>query len=144
MVLKQILLVDDSDVIRVATRHFLERQPGFAVCGEAIDGLDAVEKAQELHPDLIILDLAMPRMNGLEAARQLRIMMPAVPIILFTWYADAIQAEDDRCGDQRDCLEDQSCGVAEPHQQLADGGVTRTSDRAARLAQSRVNSTSSM
>jgi two-component system vancomycin resistance associated response regulator VraR len=94
MVLKQILLVDDSDVIRVATRHFLERQPGFAVCGEAIDGLDAVEKAQELHPDLIILDLAMPRMNGLEAARELRIMMPAVPIILFTWYADAIQAED--------------------------------------------------
>jgi len=94
MVLKQILLVDDSDVIRVATRHFLERQPGFAVCGEAVDGQDAVEKAQELHPDLIILDLAMPRMNGLEAARELRAMMPAVPIILFTWYADAVQAED--------------------------------------------------
>jgi DNA-binding NarL/FixJ family response regulator len=94
MVLKQILLVDDSEVIRVATRHFLERQPGFAVCGEAIDGLDAVEKAQELRPDLIILDLAMPRMNGLEAARELRAMMPGVLIILFTWYADAVQAGD--------------------------------------------------
>jgi DNA-binding NarL/FixJ family response regulator len=93
-VLKQILLVDDSEVIRAATRHFLERQPGFAVCGEAADGLEAVEKAQELRPDLIILDLAMPRMNGLEAARELRAMMPAVPIILFTWYAEAVQADE--------------------------------------------------
>lgn len=91
---KQILLVDDSDAIRAATRHFLERQPGFAVCGEAVDGLDAVEKAQELHPDLIILDLAMPRMNGLEAARELRAMMHDVPIILFTWYAEAVPVED--------------------------------------------------
>lgn len=93
-VLKQILLVDDSEVIRIATRHFLERQPGFAVCGEAVDGLDALEKAQTLRPDLIILDLAMPRMNGLEAARELRALMGNVPIILFTWYADAIHAED--------------------------------------------------
>ena len=92
--LKYILVVDDSAVIRAATRHFLDNQPGFSVCGEAIDGLDALEKAQHLNPDLIILDLAMPRMNGLQAARKLRALMNNVPIILFTWYADAIRPAD--------------------------------------------------
>lgn len=91
---KCILLVDDSAVIRAATRHFLERQPGFLVCGEATDGLDALEKARHLHPDLIILDLAMPRMNGLDAARELRARMSSVPIILFTWFADAVLPRD--------------------------------------------------
>jgi DNA-binding NarL/FixJ family response regulator len=89
-----ILLVDDSEVIRTATRHYLECQPGFAVCGEAFDGLDALEKAYSLHPDLIIMDLAMPRLNGLQAARKLRAQMHTVPIILFTWYADAVHPED--------------------------------------------------
>ena len=91
---KHILLVDDSEVIRIATRHFLESQPGLAVCGEAVDGIEALEKARELRPDLIIVDLSMPRMNGLDTARALRVMMRNVPIILFTWYADAVQAGD--------------------------------------------------
>lgn len=91
---KYILLVDDSEVVRIATRHFLESQPGFVVCGEAVDGAEALEKARDLNPDLIILDLAMPRMNGLQAARKLRAAMRTVPIILFTWYAEAIQAAD--------------------------------------------------
>ena len=68
---KNILIVDDSFVIRAATRHFLEEETDFTVCGEAIDGLDALEKAEQLHPDLIILDLAMPRMDGLQAAVKL-------------------------------------------------------------------------
>lgn len=91
---KYILLVDDSEVVRIATRHFLESRPGFVVCGEAVDGAEALEKARDLNPDLIILDLAMSRMNGLQAARKLRAAMRTVPIILFTWYADAIQAAD--------------------------------------------------
>jgi DNA-binding NarL/FixJ family response regulator len=93
-VTKHILLVDDSELIRLATRHFLESQPGFKVCGEAVDGIDALEKASHLHPDLIILDIAMPRMNGLQTARQLRARMHKIPIILFTWYADAVQLAD--------------------------------------------------
>ncbi len=93
-VTKNILLVDDSELIRLATRHFLESQPGFKVCGEAVDGFDALEKASHLNPDLIILDIAMPRMNGLQTARELRARMYKVPIILFTWYADAVQPED--------------------------------------------------
>ena len=91
---KHILLVDDSELIRSATRHFLESQPGFKVCGEAVDGIDALEKASHLHPDLIILDIAIPRMNGLQTARELRARMHRMPIILFTWYADAVQPED--------------------------------------------------
>jgi len=93
-VTKHILLVDDSELIRLATRHFLESQPGFKVCGEAVDGIDALEKASHLNPDLIILDIALPRMNGLQTARELRARMYRVPIILFTWYADAVQPED--------------------------------------------------
>jgi len=93
-VAKQILLVDDSEQIRFATRHFLESHPGFKVCGEAVDGLEALEKASHLNPDLIILDVALPRMNGLQAARELRARNYRVPIILFTWYADAVRPED--------------------------------------------------
>ena len=91
---KCILIVDDSHVIRSATRHFLETQTEFAVCGEATDGIDAIEKTRHLTPDLIILDLAMPRMNGLEAARKLRAMSVKAPIILFTMYADVLPQEE--------------------------------------------------
>lgn len=85
-----ILIVDDDPNIRKHTRDFFERQTQYSVCGEAVDGLDAIEKARQLHPDLIILDMSMPRMNGLQAARILRQMMKDVPIILFTLHASAI------------------------------------------------------
>jgi DNA-binding NarL/FixJ family response regulator len=91
---KSILLVDDSTVVRAATRHYLESIPGLEVCGEAVNGLDALEKARDLHPDLIILDLAMPRMNGLQAARELRAALNNAPIILFTMFADAVHPAD--------------------------------------------------
>jgi DNA-binding NarL/FixJ family response regulator len=93
-VTKYILIVDDSELIRLATRHFLESQPGFTVCGEAVDGIDALEKASHLNPDLIILDIAIHRMNGLQTARELRARSYQMPIILFTWYADAVQPKD--------------------------------------------------
>lgn len=86
---KSILIVDDSPAIRKATRNYFEAQSEFEVCGEAVDGVDALEKARQLHPDLIILDLQMPRMNGLQAARELKSILP-VPIILFTMYADLV------------------------------------------------------
>jgi DNA-binding NarL/FixJ family response regulator len=81
---KSILIADDSETIRAVLRTFLESREGFEVCGEAVDGVDAIEKAKELHPDLIILDLAMPRMNGAAAASVLKRRMPKTPIILFT------------------------------------------------------------
>jgi DNA-binding NarL/FixJ family response regulator len=87
---KHILIVDDSETCRKVTRLFLESQLGLEVCGEAVDGVDAIEKAKALQPDLVVLDLAMPRMNGVEAASELRAMMPRVPIVLFTMYDDAV------------------------------------------------------
>jgi DNA-binding NarL/FixJ family response regulator len=83
---KTILIADDSATIRTLIRAFIENRAGFEVCGEAVDGVDAIEKAKELHPDLIILDLAMPRMNGAAAASILKRRMPKTPIILFTIY----------------------------------------------------------
>jgi DNA-binding NarL/FixJ family response regulator len=80
------LIADDSETIRTVLRTFLESREGFEVCGEAVDGVDAIEKAKELHPDLIILDLAMPRMNGAAAASVLKRRMPKIPIVLFTIY----------------------------------------------------------
>jgi CheY-like chemotaxis protein len=61
---------------------------GWEVCGEAVNGREAIEKASELNPDVIVLDLAMPIMNGLQAVPVLRRILPAVPIILVTLYAN--------------------------------------------------------
>jgi DNA-binding NarL/FixJ family response regulator len=81
---KCILIVDDSPQIRHCLRALLEGNEEWSVCGEAENGLDGIDKAQLLHPDLIVLDLAMPVMNGLQAARVLRQLLPEVPIVMFT------------------------------------------------------------
>ena len=91
---KCILIVDDSEAVRTMTRHFVECQTDVEVCGEAVDGVDALEKTSQLSPDLIVLDLLMPRMNGLQAARELRTMKVKTPIILFTMYADEVRPQD--------------------------------------------------
>jgi len=67
-----ILIADDSIFIRKALCNLLEREEDFDVCGEAKNGKEAIEKAKELHPDLILLDLSMPVMNGLDATRVLK------------------------------------------------------------------------
>lgn len=84
---RRILIVDDGDSVRDIIRIFLERE-GFQVCGEAADGVEAIEKAKTLRPDLIVLDLAMPGMNGVEAASVLTGTMPGVPIIVLTMYEE--------------------------------------------------------
>jgi len=81
---KCILIVDDNVSIRQLLRTTLEDISGWKVCGEAENGREAIDKARELKPDFIVLDLSMPIMNGLEAAAVLRRMLPTVPIILFT------------------------------------------------------------
>jgi len=81
---RSILLVDDHEVIRRQLRLLFNSHPEFTICGEAVHGVDAVQKAQQLCPDLIILDLSMPEMNGLEAAAAIRYMMPDVPLFLLT------------------------------------------------------------
>jgi DNA-binding NarL/FixJ family response regulator len=85
----RILVTDDGDSVRDIIRLFLEKE-GFEVCGEASDGVEAIEQAKKLKPDLIVLDLAMPRMNGAEAASILSKTMPDVPIVLLTLYQNVL------------------------------------------------------
>lgn len=87
---KRILIVDDVPAVRAAVRAELEFESTFQVCGEAQDGLDGIKKARELKPDLVILDFAMPFMNGIQAATVLSREMPHVPLILFTMHAGAV------------------------------------------------------
>jgi len=84
-----ILIADDSKVFRRAVRSYLIQQK-FEVCGEAIDGTDALEKAAELAPALITLDLRMPNMNGVEAASVLKGRMPDVRIVLLTMHDEVV------------------------------------------------------
>ena len=86
---KSILIVDDSETVRQVVRTFLEGK-GFQVCGEAADGSQAIERAMELTPDLILLDVAMPGMNGVEAASVLKGRLPKTSIVLFTMFSDSV------------------------------------------------------
>ena len=81
---KTVLIADDNASVRLSVRLLLEGRHKEIVVREAIDGMDAVEKAKKSKPDLILLDLAMPRLNGAEAAAVLKNDMPETPVILFT------------------------------------------------------------
>jgi len=72
----KILIVDDNTLIRSAVRHLIEQNPDWQFCGEAENGKVAVERVRELAPDVVILDLAMPVMNGIEAAQKIRRIAP--------------------------------------------------------------------
>lgn len=85
---KSVLIVDDNLFIRQALRELFEREADFEVCGEAENGRMAIEQAGKCHPDLIVLDLSMPVMNGLDAARILKRLLPAVILILYSAFAD--------------------------------------------------------
>lgn len=87
---KRILIVEDEISVRNAVRIFLEHHSPFEVCGEAANGVEAVDKATALQPDLVILDLSMPHMNGIEAASLLRSRLPIVPIIAYTMFGDVL------------------------------------------------------
>jgi DNA-binding NarL/FixJ family response regulator len=91
---KSVLIVDDTEAIRRGLRELFASEVDFEVCGEAENGRDAIEKAQELHPDLIVLDLSMPVMNGIDAARVLRKLMPALKVIIFSEYSDVFSEEE--------------------------------------------------
>lgn len=87
-----VLIVDDNATIRRIIRTQIE-SAGLEVCGEAADGLEALEKALVLKPDLIIMDLSMPRMNGVDAARELKRICPGVPILLNTLHAEVLRGQ---------------------------------------------------
>ena len=93
---KSLLIADDQEVIRHMLCLIFASQADFEVCGEAENGQQAVEMAQILHPDLIMLDLSMPVMNGIEAACALKGLMPMTPIIVFSDYSDVFSESEAR------------------------------------------------
>jgi DNA-binding NarL/FixJ family response regulator len=93
---KSVSVVDDNALIRQVLCRVFTSEAGFDVCGEAENGQDAIEKARALHPDLIVMDWSMPVMNGIDATRALKTLMPMVPVIVFSEYSDAFSEKEAR------------------------------------------------
>lgn len=87
---KRILIADDSETVRSVVKSFLASVEEIEVCGEAADGLETVQKAKQLDPDLVLLDVSMPEMNGAEVASVLKSSKPNILIILFTMYSSHV------------------------------------------------------
>jgi DNA-binding NarL/FixJ family response regulator len=101
---RTILIVDDNPLIRRLLRSYIDTDPEWQVCGEAENGREGIEKAQELHPDLIVLDLSMPVMNGIEAATALKRLMPTVPVIIFSEYSSVLSDAEARSAGISACV----------------------------------------
>jgi len=80
------LLVDDHESVRMGVTAILSSRPNIEVCGEAVNGKEAIEKARELKPDLIILDVNMPVLDGIHSAKEIRAFLPDVPILFFSMH----------------------------------------------------------
>jgi DNA-binding NarL/FixJ family response regulator len=91
-----ILIADDSLFIRKALCELFAAEEDFEICGQAENGREAIAQAQSLRPDLVLLDLSMPVMNGLDATRVLKRLMPEVPVIMFSGYSDSLTEKEAR------------------------------------------------
>ena len=88
----RILIADDNSIIRKLVRVLLESEPGWIVCGEAVDGEDVIEKTVELRPDVVLLDMSMPKLDGWQACKLIRAKVPETKILLVTQHdPDVIQ-----------------------------------------------------
>jgi DNA-binding NarL/FixJ family response regulator len=85
----RILIADDNEYVRISLRMLLSGHDGWDICGEAANGREAVSLAQTLHPDLVVLDVAMPVLDGLQAAGQILDSNDEVPVVLFTLHKDS-------------------------------------------------------
>lgn len=136
---KTILIADDNEMVRTKIRQAIERDTDFEVCGESTDGTDAVSMAKALSPDLIILDLRMPGLNGVEVAGILRYAQPKIRIVLVTMYAEDL-AKSDASVFRIDAILSKSYGLSELTEHVASllaerkGETAILPDREARLA----------
>jgi DNA-binding NarL/FixJ family response regulator len=85
----RILIADDHELMRRGLRSILATRPDWEVCGEAVDGSDAIEKTKLLHPDILVLDISMPRINGLEVARAVRRDHPETQVVILSQYEES-------------------------------------------------------
>ncbi len=84
----RVLLVDDHALVRRGFRRMLEDEPTFQVAGEASDGLEAVQLAEQLHPDVIVMDCALPQMNGIQASRLILAKLPDTAILMLSMHSE--------------------------------------------------------
>lgn len=90
----RIVLADDHEIVRSGMKSLLDSHHPWEVCGEAENGKEAVEKVMQLKPDMVVLDLSMPVMNGIEAAREIRKKAPATKIVIFSMHDSPRIAEE--------------------------------------------------
>ncbi len=91
----RVLIVDDSAAMRDALSSLLDAASCFQVVGIAVDGLEAVEKAGELLPDVVLMDAQMPNMDGVEATRRIKLALPGIGILVLSVFADCLEASVD-------------------------------------------------
>ena len=89
----RILIVDDHEIFRRGLRSLLESHLGWEICGEALDGQDAVDKARQLQPDIVVLDITMPRLNGLDATKLIRKDAPGARVVILSQHQPALMRE---------------------------------------------------
>ena len=99
-----ILIVDDNNLVRRLLRGWLEQHSEWDICGEAENGQIAVERVEQLHPDIVLLDLQMPVMNGLEAARQINRLAPKTAMIMFTVFTSDQLLKEARASGVKDVV----------------------------------------
>ena len=99
--LKRILIADDHESVLRRVRGMLESHPEWEICGDAVTGRQTVARAAELKPDLVVLDFAMPQMDGLKTAAAIKNLLPKTPILMFTMYSSAVNGEAERHGISR-------------------------------------------
>lgn len=107
----RILIVDDNLFVRQQLRELLAAHAAWEVCGEGADGVDAVHKTQQLAPDIVVMDLSMPVMNGLRATREISSFAPTVPIVMFSMYLSPHFTESARQAGARGVV-----SKSQPHQ----------------------------
>jgi len=96
---KRVLVVDDSELMRRQIRGTLELHEDIEICAEAENGIEAVRKARQCRPDLVLMDVYMPLMNGLEATQVIKTLMPNLPVLVFTLHdSQQIRIESEKVG----------------------------------------------
>lgn len=123
----RILIADDRESMRTALKKVFVLRPDWEICGEAEDGTEAVDKATQLQPDLVLLDFRMHHSDGLSAAKEISRMMPSLPIVMYTLYkTDELEAAAKMAGVR--CVVAKEDGV-QPLLSAIDAELTRLSNR---------------